>query len=304
MSTGRNLIKTTPTVCVGHGQIGANGVCSFFESVAVIELDPPTLFSFLALHVMSAFSLAVAPGIHLFDAAPITKCWLKKLGKRVGFEDFFGFRHKIDRCTIRVFQTVRSCAIKSTFAAESESRAAQTVTAFAVACASSSTCPVIFRIVDIDINTSCSEAIRVAGTTVSPVTAAFRFSGTQTFSFDPISTHTSIKRICRGRRGAFHRTWHRHGITICACGSTPTPLRAAIPSIRANAITAITTATRPGCRNRGILFVRIVRVLNALLAYIVYATHPPGATVAVRAITRHPKCWQICREVRRGRSSW
>jgi hypothetical protein len=87
--TSIHFIISTAAISVGFVKICANGVGSFFKSVAVIQLNAPTFFSCITLDVVSAFFLAVAPGVHLCDAASEAKHWDEILRERSALDNHF-----------------------------------------------------------------------------------------------------------------------------------------------------------------------------------------------------------------------
>jgi hypothetical protein len=89
MATSRSLIDTTSADRVGSGEVGTDRVRTFFERIAIVELNTPALFVIFAWTIpvvispsVSTFFLAVASCISLSFTAPESKRWFQVVWKR------------------------------------------------------------------------------------------------------------------------------------------------------------------------------------------------------------------------------
>jgi hypothetical protein len=104
-------------------------VLTLLESVTVVQLDSPTLFSFSTLGVMCARGLAIASCVYLSDSAAESELRLEVFRKRRAIEIFFNFFNHL----IRFLQVIQSCTVEIALATKPEFAATKSIFANAVA---------------------------------------------------------------------------------------------------------------------------------------------------------------------------
>jgi hypothetical protein len=81
------FVVSAATLRIGTVKICADGMSTFLESVAVVELNSPAFFSKWTLNMVSTLFFTVASGINFSNTAPETKHRQERLRQRSPLDD-------------------------------------------------------------------------------------------------------------------------------------------------------------------------------------------------------------------------
>jgi hypothetical protein len=104
MTASRSLVETATRVRLGPVEVGTDGMSTFIEGVAVVELDAPAFLTLRALYVVGTDLPAVTSCIGLVDTTPESIIRLQaeweRRGFRIGIRNCFRLNTRLKSITV------------------------------------------------------------------------------------------------------------------------------------------------------------------------------------------------------------